>query len=80
MSYTMEDFKRDYTIEHFPMLTPEEQRMALQRLTPEGLRELLQALPPEQRLLGLSAEEVRQLLDQPAASRKAPARKTKRKR
>src|SRR5262249_33272872 len=30
MSYTMEDFKRDYIMEHFAQLTPEEQRKALE--------------------------------------------------
>jgi hypothetical protein len=56
MSYTMEDFKRDYIKEHFGLLTPEEKRQALERLSPEDLREVLQALPPEERLAGLSPE------------------------
>ncbi len=56
MSFTMEDFNRQYTMEHFPRLTPEEQRKALERLSPEQRREVLQALPPEDRLADLSAE------------------------
>jgi hypothetical protein len=52
MSYTMEDFKRDYVKEHFARLTPEEQQ------------QVLQALPPERRLAGLSAQQIRQYLDQ----------------
>ena len=68
MSFTMEDFKRQYVKEHFARLTPEEQREALQALPPEEQQEVLQALPPEkrlaglppeQRLAGLSAEQIR---------------------
>jgi hypothetical protein len=49
MSYTMEDFKRDYIKEHFPKLTPQEHRELLQSLPPEEHRELLQSLSPEER-------------------------------
>jgi Mg/Co/Ni transporter MgtE len=80
MSYTMEDFKRDYIKEHFAQLTPQEQREALERLSPEHRRELLQALPPEERLVGLSEEQIRQLLDQLAAGLTAKPRKARRKR
>jgi hypothetical protein len=98
MTFTMEDFQRQYAREHFAKLTPEEQREALERLSPEQRREVLQALPPEERLAGLSPEarlaglspearlaglsdeEVRQLLDQRAASRAAQPRKSRRKR
>ena len=52
MPYTMEDFQRQYVKEHFGRLTPEERR------------EALKSLPPEERLAGLSAEEIRQYLDQ----------------
>lgn len=88
MSFTMEDFKRQYIKEHFSQLTPEEQREALERLSPEHRREVLQSLPPEERLAGLSPEarlaglseeQVRQLLDQLAAGRAAPSRKPRRK-
>ena len=80
MSFTMEDFNRQYIKEHFVQLTPEEQREALERLSPEHRRELLQVLPPEERLAGLSEEQVRQLLDQLAAGRTAQSRKPRRKR
>jgi hypothetical protein len=89
MSFTLEDFNRQYAKEHFAQLTPEEQREALERLSPEQRREVLKALPPEERLAGLSPEarlaglsddEVRQLLDQRAASRAAQPRKSRRKR
>jgi hypothetical protein len=79
MSYTMEDFDRQYIKERFARLTPGEQREALERLTPEHLRELLEALPPEKRLMGLSEEEIRRLVDQRAARHKAPPRKSRRK-
>ena len=57
MSFTMEDFQRQYAKEHFPQLTPQEQREALELLSPEDRRKVLQALPPEERLAGLSPEE-----------------------
>jgi hypothetical protein len=88
MSFTMEDFNRQFTIAHFAQLTPEEQREALERLSPEHRREVLQALPPEDRLAGLSPEarlaglsdeQVRQLLDQLAVARAAQPRKPRRK-
>ncbi|HEV3257013.1 MAG TPA: hypothetical protein VG013_09055 [Gemmataceae bacterium] len=68
MSFTMEDFKREYFKEHFAKLTPEEQR------------DVLQALPPEKRLAGLSEEQIRQYLDRLAAGRPAAPRKPRRKR
>ncbi len=68
MSYTMEDFKRDYIKEHFAQLTPREQE------------ELLQSLPPERRLAGLSDEQVRRLLEQLTARRASQPRKARRKR
>lgn len=89
MSFTMEDFQRQYAKEHFAQLTPAEQREALERLSPEHRREVLQSLPPEerlaglpleQRLAGLSAEQIRQYLEQltargPAAQRKPPRKR-----
>ena len=50
MSYTMEDFKRDYIKEH------------LARLTPQEREEILRALPAEERLAGLPPEERREVL------------------
>jgi hypothetical protein len=75
MSYTMEDFRRDFAKKYFPELTPEEKAEAFQLLTPEQRWELLQSLPPEQRLAGLTAEQIRQHLEQMSADR--PARKRK---
>lgn len=80
MTYTMEDFNRQFIKEHFAKLTPEEQREALERLSPENRRELLQALLPEGPLAGLSREQIRQLLEQLAAGRTAQPRKSRRKR
>jgi hypothetical protein len=87
MAFTMEDFRRQYAKEHFALLTPEEQREALERLSPEQRREVLQALPPEERLAGLSPEarlaglsegQVRQLLEQFVAGGPGQARKPRR--
>ncbi len=79
VSFTMEDFNRQYIKEHFAQLTPEEQREALQALPPEKQQEVLQALPPE-RLLGvLSQEQIRQYLDQLTAGKPAGSNKPRRK-
>jgi hypothetical protein len=67
MSYTMQDFRRDFVKEHFPELTPEERE------------EVLKALPPEERLAGLSAEQIRQYLDHLTARRPATTHKPRRK-
>jgi hypothetical protein len=67
MPFTMEDFRRQFVMEHFPELTPEEQQ------------KVLQTLPPEKRLEGLSAEQIRQYLDQLSAGRPPAARKPRRK-
>jgi hypothetical protein len=67
MPYTMEDFQRQFVKDHFSKLTPEEQL------------ELFQSLPPEQRLAGLSAEQIRKYLDRLAAERPAAPRKPRRK-
>jgi hypothetical protein len=91
VSYTMEDFRRDYAKEHFPRLTPQEQREVLQRLPAERRREILESLPPEERrvileslpleerLAGLSDEAIRQYLEQRAARRPTQPRKPRRK-
>src|SRR5207245_955840 len=50
MPFTLEDFDRWYLKEHFAKLMPKEKR------------ELLESLPPEQRLAGLSPEEIRRYL------------------
>ncbi len=67
MSFTMEDFQRQYAKEHFARLTPQERREALELLS------------PEERLAGLSAEQIRQYLDQLATRRSGSARKPRRK-
>jgi len=88
MSFTIEDFNRQYFKEHFARLTPEEQREVLQALPPEKQQEVLQALPPErrlaglppeQRLAGLSPEQIRQYLDQLTSSRPVRPKKPRRK-
>jgi hypothetical protein len=67
MSFTMEDFKRQYVKEHFPKLTPEEQR------------EVLRSLPAEELLAVLSAEQIREYLDQLTAARPTKPRASRRK-
>ncbi len=67
MSYTMEDFIRD------------DNRKRFLRLPPEERREILDKLPAQERLAGLSAEQIRQYLDQLAAGRPAKPRKPRRK-
>jgi hypothetical protein len=67
MSFTMEDFNRQYNKEHFLRLTPEEQE------------EVLQSLPPERRLAGLPAEQIRQYLARLSAEPSAAPRKPRRK-
>jgi hypothetical protein len=103
MSFTMEDFQRQYVKEHFPQLTPEERREVLQSLPPEerrkflqalppeeprevlqalppaDRRKFLQALPPEELLAVLSAEQIREYLDQVAGGRAAQPRRPRRK-
>jgi hypothetical protein len=76
MSYTMEDFNRDYVKKQIAKLTPEEQREWLQSLPAE---ERLAGLSAEERLAGLSTEQVRQYLDQLTADRPAEPRKPRRK-
>ena len=51
MSYTMEDFQRDYFKEQYAKLTPEKRRELVQSLPPEERRKLLESLPLEQRPL-----------------------------
>jgi hypothetical protein len=68
VSFTMEDFNRQYVMEHF------------QKLTPAERRKVLQSLPAEELLTFLSADQVRELRDQLLANRATPPRKSKRKR
>jgi hypothetical protein len=79
MSYTMEDFRRDYAKEHFKDLTPQEQREALEGLSAEQWRHLLAGLPTERRqqlLAGLSPEEIENYLKR---RKKGPSRPKKNK-
>jgi hypothetical protein len=67
VSYTIQDFKRDFIEEHFPELTPEQQEKVLRKL------------PPERRLAGLSEEEIRRYLDRLTAQRPTALRRPRRK-
>jgi hypothetical protein len=66
VSFTMEDFNRQYIKEHFPQLSPEERE------------EALRSLPVEERLAGLSAEQIRQYLARLSPQPRASARKPRR--
>jgi Mg/Co/Ni transporter MgtE len=76
----MEDFRRQYAKDHFALLTPQEQREALQRLSPEHRREILRSLSPEELLGVLSAEQIREYLEQRTAARPSKPRTPRRKR
>jgi hypothetical protein len=80
VSFTMEDFNRQYVKEHFKNLTPAERREALESLAPEERRTVLQSLPVEELLTFLSAEQVQQLRDQLLGGRAPQPRKPRRKR
>ena len=67
MPYTMEDFRRDFTKEHFPLLSPQERKEVLRKLPPE---ERLVGLTPEERLAGMSQEQIREVLEKLTAENK----------
>jgi hypothetical protein len=79
MSYTMEDFRRQYVKDHFKKLTPEERREALESLPLHERREVVQSLLVEDLLTLLSAEQLQQLRDQLNTGRPAQPRKPRRK-
>lgn len=91
MSYTMADFKRDFFRERLARLTPEEQRDVLASLSPDVLAllppemfrslpsEVFQTLPLEQRLAGLSEDQLRQYLEQRTSARSTKKRKPRKK-
>jgi hypothetical protein len=67
MSYTMEDFLRDYIKEK------------LQKLSPEERRKTLEGLTPEERLAGLTPEEIERAVQKLKGEHPAGPRKTRRK-
>jgi hypothetical protein len=79
MSYTMEDFDRDYNRERFLKLTPEKREELLRSLPTEERQELVRSLPPEERLAGLTAEQIQQYLARLSPKRPATARRPRRK-
>jgi hypothetical protein len=65
MPYTMEDFERQYFVEHFPKLTAEQRSKLLQSLSPKDCRAIVQSLSSEERrafLELLSAAERQEIL------------------
>jgi hypothetical protein len=79
VSFTMEDFNRQYVKQHFRKLTPAERREALESLAPDERREVLRSLPVAELLTLLSAEQVQQLREQLLAGQSPQPRKSKRK-
>ncbi len=79
MTFTMEDFNRQFVKEHFLQLTPKERQEVLQKLSPEDRRKVVQPLPAEELLKLLSAQQIQELREQLSADRPAPRRKPRRK-
>ena len=79
MAFTMEDFNRGLVKVYFPKLSPEEQQEVLKSFPPDLRRELVDSLPPEERLAGLSPEQIRKYLDQLSAGGPPKASKRRRK-
>jgi hypothetical protein len=63
----MEDFRRQFVKDHFPELSRKDQV------------EVLKTLPPEDRLAGLTDEQILECLARRSAKPTAPARKPRRK-
>lgn len=80
VSFTMEDFNRQYVKEHFQKLTPAERREALESLAVDERRDVLQSLPVGELLTLLSAEQVQQLQARLLAGHVPPPHKSRRKR
>jgi len=79
MSYTMQDFTRDFIKEHFGKLSPEERREFMRTLPAEERREIVRSVPAEERLAELSPDEIRHYLDRLTASKSAASPKRRRK-
>lgn len=72
MSYTMEDFRRDYVQEHFPQQTLAERLEILQSISPEERWKALEALPPQRLKSGESPRRAETHIDE-AVRRPEPA-------
>jgi hypothetical protein len=67
MPFTMEDFNRQFVMDRFPELTPEQRQ------------KVLKAIPPDERLAGLTEEQIQEYLDRRSAGQSARPRKPRRK-
>jgi hypothetical protein len=67
MPFTLEDFNRQYLKENFANLSPGEKA------------EVLKTVTPEQRLAGLTEEQIQRLLGRFSTKRPTPPRKPRRK-
>jgi hypothetical protein len=79
MPYTMEDFRRKFLKESFPKLSPTEWAKLLQSLPPAELAEILRPLPLEERLAGITEDQIREYLDRRFGKRPAQAHEPRRK-
>ena len=57
MPYTMEDFQRQFVMEHFAKLSRKDREDLIKSLPPEDREDVIKSLPPQERLAGLSPEE-----------------------
>jgi hypothetical protein len=73
MSYTMEDFRRDYVKAHLKDLTPQE------RLEGLSAEEVLRSLPLEDWLECLLEDEIKRFREKQKLVRPSPRRKPRRK-
>ncbi len=86
MAFTMQDFMREFAIEHFAQiqeaiksLPPEKREGILEAFAPQERRRLIDSLPPEERLAGLSPKQIQQYLEKLTAKQSATPRKQRRK-
>ena len=79
MSFTMDDFDHQYVIDGFLRMTTAERVEVFMSLSPAQRREMLQGLPIEERLAGLTVEQIQQYLDRLTRRRPAAVRRPRRK-
>jgi hypothetical protein len=89
MPYTMEDLRREYWEDRLEEMTPEERQKLFEKLPPQEQQKLLENLPPQvkqkvledlplqQRLAGVSQEEIESYLQ--GRNKKTAAQKRKKK-
>ena len=68
MAFTMQDFIREFSIEHFAQI-----QEVVRSMPPEKRQRIMDALPAEERLASMSPEQIQKYLDKLTAN-KGPAR------